>query len=179
MALIIYAIGILILLDYLNVSITPILAGLGIGGLAIALALQPTLGNFFAGTQIVSDRVVRTGDYIELDNSSIRGYVTDVGWRSTRIRTPFDNLVTIPNSRLADSIITNYYAPNMELGVIVNCGVSYSSDLAHVEDVAWGSQNGASVRPIPSISSVVPHRPYLSAGKHRWHATYPPGSRTS
>lgn len=136
MALIIYAIGILILLDYLNISITPILAGLGIGGLAIALALQPTLGNFFAGTQIVSDRVVRTGDYIELDNGSITGYVIDIGWRSTRIRTPHNNLVTIPNSRLADSIITNYYAPNTELGVIVNCGVSYSSDLAHVENVA-------------------------------------------
>ncbi len=136
LVIVVYALGLLILLDYLNITITPILAGLGIGGLAIALALQPTLGNFFAGTQIVSDRLVRVGDYIELDNGAIRGYVTDVGWRSTRIRTPFNNLVTIPNSRLADSVITNFYAPNMEVGVMVNCGVSYSSDLAHVEDVA-------------------------------------------
>ncbi|MFC2072843.1 mechanosensitive ion channel family protein [Chloroflexota bacterium] len=131
-----YVIGILILLDYLDISITPLIASLGIGGLAIALALQPTLGNFFASTQIVSDRVVRIGDYVELDNGTIRGYVTDVGWRSTRIRTPYNNLVTIPNSHLADSIITNYYAPNTDLGVIVNCGVSYSSDLAHVQDLA-------------------------------------------
>ncbi|MFC1864867.1 mechanosensitive ion channel family protein [Chloroflexota bacterium] len=136
MGLVIYAIGILVLLDYLNISITPIVAGLGIGGLAVALALQPLLGNFFASTQIISDRIVRVGDYIELDNAAIRGYVTDVGWRSTRIRTPYNNLVIIPNSRLADSVITNFFSPNMEVGVIVHCGVSYSSDLAQVEDIA-------------------------------------------
>jgi small-conductance mechanosensitive channel len=132
----IYAIGILVLLDYLNISITPFIASLGIGGLAIALALQPTLGNFFAGTQIVSDHVTRVGDYIELENGSIRGYVTDVGWRSTRILTPFNNQVIIPNSHLADSVIVNYYSPSMEVGVIVNAGVSYSSNLTHVENVA-------------------------------------------
>jgi small-conductance mechanosensitive channel len=134
--LLVYVAGLLVLLDYLGIPISPMIAGLGLGGLAVALALQPTLSNFFAGTQIVSDRVVRVGDYIELDNGVIRGYVTDVGWRSTRIRTPFNNLVIIPNSRLADSVITNYHGPNMELAVIVNAGVSYSSDLAHVEGIA-------------------------------------------
>lgn len=129
-------VGILVLLDYLSISITPLIASLGIGGLAIALALQPTLGNFFAGTQIVSDRVVHVGDYVEMDGGEIKGFVTDVGWRSTRLRTPFNNIVTIPNSRLADSILTNFYAPTPELGVTVNCGVSYSSDLVKVESVA-------------------------------------------
>ncbi len=133
--LLVYVGGILVLLDYLEISITPMIAGLGLGGLAVALALQPTLSNFFAGTQIVADRLVRVGDYIEMDNGT-SGFVTDVGWRSTRIRTPFNNMVIIPNSRLVDSIITNYYSPNTELGVIVNCGVSYSSDLSHVEEVA-------------------------------------------
>jgi len=136
MVIIIYIVGILVLLDYLTISITPLIASLGIGGLAIALALQPTLGNFFASTQIVSDRVVRVGDYVEMDNGTIRGYVTDVGWRSTRIRTPFNNIVTIPNSHLADSILTNFYTPDTEMGFTVDCGVSYSSDLAHVESVA-------------------------------------------
>ncbi len=135
MVIVVYAFGVLVLLDYLDIAITPIVAGLGIGGLAVALALQPTLTNFFASTQIVSDRVVRVGDYVELD-SGVRGYVTDVGWRSTRVRTPFNNMIIIPNSRLADSIITNYHGPSMELAVIVNAGVSYSSDLAHVESVA-------------------------------------------
>ena len=135
MILLVYIGGLLVLLDYLGISISPMIAGLGLGGLAVALSLQPTLSNFFAGTQIVFDRVVHVGDYIELDNGTT-GYVTDIGWRSTRIRTPFNNIVIIPNSRLADSIITNYYGPSMELGVVVNSGVSYSSDLAHVEAVA-------------------------------------------
>jgi len=130
-----YVFGALILMAYFNIDISPVIAGLGIGGLAVALALQPTLANFFAGTQIVSDRVVRVGDYIEL-NDGTRGYVTDVGWRSTRIRTPYNNMVIIPNSSLAASIITNYYGPTMDIGVIVNCGVSYSSDLTKVQAVA-------------------------------------------
>ncbi|UCC15989.1 MAG: mechanosensitive ion channel, partial [Dehalococcoidales bacterium] len=134
--IIIFIIGILIILDLLDIQISPIIAGLGLGGLAVALALQPTLANFFASTQIVSDRVVRVGDYIELENASIRGYVTDVGWRSTRIRTPFNNLIIIPNSRLADSVITNYYGPTMEMGVVVECGVSYNADLPNVEKLS-------------------------------------------
>jgi small-conductance mechanosensitive channel len=130
-----FGIAVLVLLRYFTLDITPIIAGLGVGGLAVALALQPTLSNFFAGTQIISDRVVRVGDYIELD-AGTRGYVTDVGWRSTRIRTSFNNMVIIPNSRLADSIITNYYGPTMEISVMVYCGVSYEADLAQVERVA-------------------------------------------
>ncbi|MFC1949514.1 mechanosensitive ion channel family protein [Chloroflexota bacterium] len=129
-------IGLLVLLDYIGISISPLIAGLGIGGLAIALALQPTLGNFFAGTQIVIDRVAREGDFIELDDGTIRGYITDIGWRSTRIRTTFNNMVIIPNSRMADSVITNYYGPTMEMAVLVSCGVSYNANLPKVETVA-------------------------------------------
>ena len=77
---------------------------------------------------------MKIGYYIELDEGT-RGYVTDVGWRSTRIRTPFNNIVIVPNSRLAESIITNYYGPSMEIAVIVSAGVSYASDLKHVEEV--------------------------------------------
>lgn len=136
LVIIVVVIGILIILDFLNIQISPIIAGLGLGGLAVALALQPTLANFFASTQIISDRVVRVGDYIELENTAIRGYVTDVGWRSTRIRTPFNNMIIIPNSRLADSVITNYYGPTMEMGVIIECGVSYNADLPTVEKLS-------------------------------------------
>jgi small-conductance mechanosensitive channel len=133
--ILVYLVGLLVLLDYFEISISPMIAGLGLGGLAIALALQPTLSNFFAGVQVVSDQVVRVGDYIELD-SGATGYVVEVGWRSTRVRTTFNNLMVIPNSRLVESIITNYHGPSMELAVIVESGVSYSSDLAQVEDVA-------------------------------------------
>jgi len=133
--IIVYIVGLLVLLDYLGIAISPIIAGLGIGGLAVALALQPTFGNFFAGAQIVFDRMVHVGDYIELDSGE-RGYVVDVGWRSTRVRTTFNNLMVIPNSRLIESIVTNYCGPGMELAVMVESGVSYSSDLAQVEEVA-------------------------------------------
>lgn len=132
--LVIYAIGGLVLLDMVGISITPMLTGLGLSGLAVALALQPTLASFFAGVQVITDQIVNIGDYIELDNG-VRGYVTEIGWRSTRVRTPYQNMVIIPNSRLADSIITNYDSPHREVAVIVESGVSYSSDLAQVEEI--------------------------------------------
>lgn len=127
-------VGVLLILDNLGIRISPLLAGLGIGGLAVALALQPTLSNFFAGTYLVSGNVLKEGDFIEMEGG-VRGYVVEVGWRSTRIRTPFNNLVVIPNSRIADSILTNYSEPSMEMGVMVEAGVSYSSNLAHVRKV--------------------------------------------
>jgi small-conductance mechanosensitive channel len=135
LVLLIYVLAGMLILDQLNISISPLVAGLGIGGLAVALALQPTLSNFFAGTYLVSDNVISPGDYIELE-SGPRGYVVEVGWRSTRLRTSFNNLVVIPNSRLSDSIVTNYFGPTMEIGVLVESGVSYSSDLTQVERVS-------------------------------------------
>jgi small-conductance mechanosensitive channel len=134
MIAIIYTLGVLIILDYYGVSISPILASLGIGGLAIALALQPMLANFFAGTQIVSDRVVRVGDFVELEDG-LAGFVTDVGWRSIRIRTLIDTVVIVPNTKLAESIVTNHNLPDQDLLVEVRTGVKYESDLFYVESV--------------------------------------------
>ena len=134
----IYVLAGMLILDQFGVSISPLIAGFGIGGLAVALALQPTLSNFFAGTYLASGNVLSPGDYIELE-TGLRGYVVEVGWRSTRLRTSFNNLVIIPNSRLADSILTNFYGPTMEMGVIVEAGVSYDSDLAEVERVAMAA----------------------------------------
>ena len=131
----IYALAALVSLELLGISVTPLVAGLGIGGLAVALAVQPTLSNFFAGSYLAGDRVVRSGDFVELENG-FQGYVVDVGWRSTRLRTPYNNLVVIPNSRLADSVLINYSNPDEAIGVLVMCGVSYSSALAEVERMA-------------------------------------------
>jgi small-conductance mechanosensitive channel len=131
----IYAIGGLVAIDSLGISASPILAGLGIGGLAVALAVQPTLSNFFAGTYVVTEGELKTGDFIELDGGPA-GFVESVGWRSTKIRTRFNNLVIIPNSRMAGSIVTNYFSPTPAMNIIVTCGVSYESDLSHVETIA-------------------------------------------
>ena len=130
----IYAIGALVALDSLDVSISPLLAGFGIGGLAVALAVQPSLSNFFAGTYLVTEGELKEGDFIELEGGPL-GYVVDVGWRSTKIRSRFNNLVIIPNSKMVDSIVTNYYSPTPAINVVVTCGVSYDSDLAQVERV--------------------------------------------
>lgn len=130
----IYGVAVMIALDSLDVSISPLLAGFGIGGIAVALAIQAPLGNFFAGTFVVTEGEIKRGDFIELDGGP-SGYVVEVGWRSTKIRSRFNNLVMIPNSRMVDSIVTNYYSPTPAMNVIVNCGVSYESDLAHVERI--------------------------------------------
>lgn len=134
MPLLVYSLGFLMALSVLNIPISPILAGLGIGGLAVALAVQPTLANFFAGTYVVTEGELNVGDYIELQGGP-SGYVVEVGWRSTKIRSMYNNLVIIPNSQMANSIVTNYYSPEPAMNVIVYCGVSYDSDLEVVESV--------------------------------------------
>ncbi|MBI2849966.1 MAG: mechanosensitive ion channel family protein [Chloroflexi bacterium] len=133
----IYAIGLLIILDQLHVNISPVLAGLGIGGLAVALALQSTLSNFLAGTYVLSDAVIHTGDYIMLDSGQ-EGFVEDIGWRSTKLRHWQGNLIILPNSKLADAIVTDYEKPDKAMLFTVDCGVSYESDLAKVERVTLG-----------------------------------------
>ena len=130
----IYSIALLVALDGLGVAISPLLAGFGIGGLAVALAVQPTLSNFFAGTYLVTEGELKEGDFIELDGGP-SGYVVDVGWRSTKIRSRFNNLVIIPNSKMVDTIVTNFYSPTPAMNVIVTCGVSYDSNLKQVEEI--------------------------------------------
>lgn len=136
----IYGIGILIILDAMGQSISPILGGLGITGLAVALALQPTLSNFFAGTYVLSDGAIRPGDYIELSGGPA-GYVIEVGWRTTKLRTWWNTLVVVPNSVMTDTIITNYQGPDPAINVLVSSGVSYSSDLQKVEKISLGIAN--------------------------------------
>jgi len=127
-------IGILIILNYLGISIAPILTTLGVGGLAVALALQDTLSNLFAGIQILIERSIRVGDFVKIEEG-IEGYVEDITWRTTRIRMLPNNIVIIPNSKLAQSMITNFYLPVPHLALRVPISVSYSSDPQHVEHI--------------------------------------------
>lgn len=127
-------VGALVLLGTLGISITPIIASLGITSLAVALALQPTLENFFSGVQLIVDKPIRVGDFIELDSGE-QGFVERIGWRSTWIKMLPNNTVIMPNSLLSQSKIINYFYPEKELSVPVEVGVHYSSDLEHVEQV--------------------------------------------
>jgi len=126
--------GIYVINVIFGVEITPLVAGLGIAGLAVALALQDPLSNFFSGIFIIADGRIKIGDYIEL-NDKKEGYVEDIGWRSICIRTLGNNRIIIPNSKLSQSIITNYYNIEEQMNVLVSCGVSYNSDLKKVEGI--------------------------------------------
>jgi len=129
---VVWTIGGLVLLDSLGVAITPLLTALGVGGLAVALALQDTLSNLFAGIHILASRKVQPGDFVQLDNG-MEGYIQDTNWRSTIIRQLPNNILVVPNATVASSIVTNYHLPEHEISVTVPCSVSYGSDLGHVE----------------------------------------------
>lgn len=129
-----FVIGILIALQSMGISIAPILTALGVGGLATALALQPTLSNLFSGIQILASRAIKPGDFIRLGIGE-EGFVQDISWRITTIRTPGNNLVLVPNAKLADAIVTNFHAIDSELSLLVPISVAYDSNLAQVEDV--------------------------------------------
>jgi small-conductance mechanosensitive channel len=131
---VIFIIGFLMILNTFGISITPLLTTLGIGGLAVALALQDTLSNFFSGFHIILAKQIKIGDYIKLESGE-EGYVVDISWRTTKIRMLPNNIILIPNSKLAQTIITNYYLPEREMAVLVQVGVHYESDLKEVERI--------------------------------------------
>lgn len=131
---IVVVLGTLILLQTVGIEITPIVTTLGIGGLAVGLALQDTLANLFSGFYLVISKQVRAGDYVKLDDGH-QGYVTDITWRNTTIKEISNNVIIVPNSKLASAIFTNYHLPAKEITLTMNVGVSYDSDLELVEKV--------------------------------------------
>lgn len=134
-SIILYLIAGIVILDHFDIAISPMIATLGIGGLAIGLALQSTLANLFAGMQIISDKPIEVNDFIELPSANIQGWVEDIKLRSTRIRTYPNNIVIVPNSMLINSVITNMTQENEEVSAYVSCGVDYSHDLDKVEKI--------------------------------------------
>ncbi len=153
----VFVVGGLVLLSSLGIEITPILTALGVGGLAVALALQDTLSNLFAGMHLLADRPIRVGDYVKIAGE-VEGFVVDVGWRSTRVRMLANNVVVVPNKRVAESIILNYNLPESRMALLIRIGVSYASDPDHVERVlieetvaAAGEVSGLLAEPAPLV----------------------------
>jgi len=153
----IIVIGLLIILSTLGISITPLLTALGVGGLAVALALQNTLANLFAGIHILMEKSIRVGDFIKLETGK-EGYVEDITWRTTRVRMLPNNIVVIPNSKLSQSVVINYYLPEKKMSLLLPVGVSYSSDPDKVEKVlveeakkAAGEVSGLIADPEPFV----------------------------
>ena len=150
--------GALVLLDHFHVSITPMLTALGVGGLAVALAMQDTLSNLFGGFYVAVAGQVRLGDYIKL-NTGEEGYITDIGWRSTTIRSLGNSMIIVPNAKLAQAIVTNYDLPEKRMSATVEVRVSYDCDPDHIERVllevgARGAREipGMLADPAPSVT---------------------------
>jgi small-conductance mechanosensitive channel len=153
-----FAVGFMVALDTLGVSITPLLASLGIGSLAVALALQDTLGNFFSGMYLQFEQPVRIGDYVKLENGN-EGYICNIGWRSTHVRLTSENTIIIPNNKLSSSIILNYNMPHPETIMLVEAGVAYGSDLEKVENVVV--EVGREIMKKESIGGVPSYQPLV------------------
>jgi small-conductance mechanosensitive channel len=159
----VFLIGILIIFHTLGISIAPILTGLGIGGLAVALALQETLSNLFSGLQLIASKQIRPGDYIRLESGE-EGFIVDINWRNTTVRELSNNLNIIPNSQIAKTIIKNYFLPEKVSSVLVQVGVAYESDLEKVERVTIEVARGV-MREVPGgVSDFEPFIRYHTFG---------------
>lgn len=130
----VFLVGALITLATIGVSVAPLLTALGVGGLAVGLALQDTLANLFAGFHLLVSRQVRPGDFVKLSTGE-EGYVEDVTWRNTTIRRLPNDLVIVPNAQLASAVTVNYTLPSSEQAVLVDVSVAYEEDLSRVERV--------------------------------------------
>lgn len=147
----VYVIGIIIILHLLGISIAPLITALGIGGLAIGLALKDTLENLFAGIHIMTEKTIRIGDFIRLENGQ-EGFVEDISWRTTRIRMLPNNMIIIPNSKLAQSIVINYFLPEKRMSLQIPISVSYSSDPEKIQNILIDETKKAS-KEIPALLS--------------------------
>ena len=147
-------IGISIILESQGIEITALLTAFGIAGLAVAFALKDTLENFFAGLHIVASGQLKVGNYIKLETGE-EGYIVDVNWRSTTLRSIQNYIIIIPNIKIVSAIITNYNLPSPPTNFPTEVGVSYDSDLEKVEritlEVAKEIQNNAEIGGDPSF----------------------------
>ncbi len=130
----IIVLGVITLLSFLGIPVIHFITTLGIAGLAISLALQGTLSNFFSGLNLIASRQIEVGDFVRLENGE-EGFVQDITWMNTVIRRRDNNLVIVPNSRLISSIVIDYHKPSASMNLTIPMGVAYSSDLEKVERI--------------------------------------------
>jgi small-conductance mechanosensitive channel len=137
-------VGILTVLSTFGVSIAPLLTTLGLGGLAVALALRDTLANLFSGVHIVAARQIRPGDYVKFD-FGVEGEVTDIQWRSTTIRDVQNSTVIVPNEKVAASVLVNYSLGSNDQLVPVSATVPWKGNYHDLEALASRASRGAAV----------------------------------
>jgi small-conductance mechanosensitive channel len=153
----------IVLRSAFNFEITPWLATLGVGGIAISLALKDTLANVFSGFYVSLSGQLHKGDYIRLQDSSVEGYVADIHWRVTTLRTLSNNLILIPNSKLSEAVLTNFSQPATPLTISIPYGVDYATDLDLLDRVVIEEAKGA-VGQIPGLLAEPEPRNRLNPG---------------
>jgi small-conductance mechanosensitive channel len=137
----IWFVALMLILSEFEIDVTPMLAGAGIGAIAIALAAQEIIGNFLGGAIITLDKPFRVGDRIKYD--TYIGDIISIGPRSTRMKTLDYQIVTIPNSKLTSNVITNYALPDVRLKVRIPFSVAYGSDIKRVKAILLEIANEA------------------------------------
>ncbi|MFC1664880.1 mechanosensitive ion channel family protein [Pseudomonadota bacterium] len=150
---VIVILAILLILGEWEVKIGPLLGALGIGGLAVGLALNSSLSNIFGGIQLILDRSISVGDKIMLESGEL-GVVMDIGLRSTKLRTYENEVISVPNSQLSNARIKNYTKPDISIRVTVDFGVVYGSDVSQVKQVvldAIGKMKDILSEPNPQV----------------------------
>lgn len=134
-----WIIGILLVVQNLGYSITSLLAGLGIGGLAVAFAAQETIANFFGSVMLLTDRPFKVGDWIQVGDQ-IDGDVEEIGFRSTKVRAWDKALISIPNKELASKIIKNWSRmPKRRVKQVI--GVTYGSTPDQMQRLVQGIED--------------------------------------
>jgi len=133
--ILIAVIGIITILHLLDIEITPMLAGMGIAGIAVALAAQETISNMLSGFTLMIDQPFKINDRIILDSGEICE-VKEVGLRSTRLYNVIDHaMITMPNSDVSNMKVTNISAPDVKLKVRIPIGVGYGTDIGKVKEI--------------------------------------------
>ncbi|MDD1697192.1 MAG: mechanosensitive ion channel family protein, partial [Methanoregula sp.] len=130
---VIWFIGIMLILVNLDINITPFLATAGIVGLAFALAAQDLISNFYGGAVITIDKPLKVGDRVKIEN--YYGDVIDIGARSTRLKTPDNQIITIPNNKVTTNYVTNYSEPDQKLRISIPVSVVSGTDPAKVKEL--------------------------------------------
>lgn len=133
-SIVLWAVGLAVILSLFDVSLLPAITALGVGGLAVALAFQDTLANIFAGIYITLSGQIRVGDYVEIGGAE-QGFVNDISWRTTTFRTLANNLIIVPNKKLAESTMINYHLPAQQLAVEITLNVAYDTDPDRIEEI--------------------------------------------
>ena len=151
--LVIFSIAFITILAYLNVEITPFLAGMGIVGIAVALASQDLFSNFFGAVAIFIDRPFKVGDRVQL-TSSESGDVEEIGIRSTRVRTLDGRVIVVPNTSMVSAEVVNYSLPDSKIRYTLRFSIDYHTDVEKASkiltEVAAGMP-GVLIEPAPAV----------------------------